>query len=127
MKSGGLCGMATPLDPNFTRGDNLSGQVVARKGELPPIRELVDLEVSLMESMIGVDGENPQPVTPLRNNELVMVNVATSTSLGVVSVSSKKKYSLKLRLPICAEEGSRLSLSRRVGSRWHLIGFGTII
>ena len=127
MKSGGLCGMATPLDPNFTRGDNLSGQVVSRKGELPPIRESVDLEVSLMESMIGVDGESPGSVTPLRNNELVMVNVATSTSLGVVSVSNKKKYSLKLRLPICAEEGSRLSLSRRVGSRWHLIGFGTII
>ena len=37
MHAGGLCGIATPLDPTMTKADNLTGQVMARKGELPPV------------------------------------------------------------------------------------------
>jgi len=29
-------------------------------------------------------------------------------------------------LPICAKSGSRITLSRRIGSRWRLIGHGSI-
>ena len=32
MHAGGLCGIATPLDPIMTKADNLTGQVMARKG-----------------------------------------------------------------------------------------------
>ncbi|MGY8745468.1 MAG: translation initiation factor IF-2 subunit gamma, partial [Candidatus Poseidoniales archaeon] len=46
--------------------------------------------------------------------------------VGVVSNTGKGKATLSLRLPICADEGQRISLSRRVGSRWRLIGHGTI-
>jgi len=55
-----------------------------------------------------------------------MVNSATATSVGTVSAIKAKKARLDLRLPICAKEGSRITLSRRVGSRWRLIGHGTI-
>ena len=37
--AGGLCGIATPMDPMSTKADELSGQVMAREGELPPIWE----------------------------------------------------------------------------------------
>ena len=57
---------------------------------------------------------------------MLMVNVATATSVGVVSNVKKGSATLTLRLPICADEGQRISLSRRVGSRWRLIGHGTI-
>ena len=39
MHAGGLCGMATPLDPAITTADNLSGQVVAKVGDLPEVRD----------------------------------------------------------------------------------------
>ena len=55
-----------------------------------------------------------------------MVNVATATSVGVASNIKKGSATLTLRLPICADSGQRISLSRRVGSRWRLIGHGTI-
>jgi len=54
------------------------------------------------------------------------VNVATATSVGIVSKADKGVTTLDLRLPICADAGSRVSLSRRVGTRWRLIGYGTI-
>jgi len=126
MTAGGLCGFGTLLDPSITTADNLSGQVLAKKGELPEIRTECSIEVNLMKTMVGGDGEEPDMIHPLRNNEMLMVNVATSTSVGIVKGVEKNKASLQLRLPICADQGQRVSLSRRVGARWRLIGHGTI-
>ena len=124
--AGGLCGLGTLLDPSITTADNLSGQVLAKKGELPTIRTECSISVELMDTMVSGDGEGADKIYPLRNNEMLMVNVATSTSVGVVKGAEKEKATLHLRLPICADEGQRVSLSRRVGARWRLIGHGTI-
>ncbi|MBT5593409.1 MAG: translation initiation factor IF-2 subunit gamma [Euryarchaeota archaeon] len=126
MMAGGLCGLGTLLDPSITTADNLSGQVLAKKGELPTIRTECSISVELMAAMVSGDGEGADKIYPLRNNEMLMVNVATSTSVGVVKGAEKGKATLHLRLPICADEGQRVSLSRRVGARWRLIGHGTI-
>lgn len=126
MHAGGLCGMATPLDPALTTSDNLSGQVVARVGELPEVRDKVDISLKLMKNMVSGEGEEPSQIMPLRSNEMLMVNVATATSVGVVSNPKKESATLNLRLPICADKGQRISISRRVGARWRLIGHGTI-
>ena len=83
MHAGGLCGMATFLDPSITTSDNLSGQVVARKGDLPEIHSRVAISVNLMSHMVAGDGETPEKIQPLRNNEMLMLNVATATSVGV--------------------------------------------
>ena len=99
---------------------------MAREGELPPIWEELKLDLQLLEKMVsseeGVDGA----IRPLQPNEMLMVNSATATSVGTVANIKGKKATLSLRLPICAKEGSRITLSRRVGSRWRLIGHGTI-
>ena len=127
MRAGGLCGMATFLDPSITTSDNLSGQVVARKGELPEILSNVSIEVNLMDRMVSGDLTTNEKIQPLRNNEMLMLNVATATSVGVTRNAEKGRTDLELRLPICADKGQRISLSRRVGSRWRLIGYGTIV
>ena len=123
--AGGLCGIATPLDPFHTKSDNLSGQVMAKVGELPPVWETLDVTLNLLKQMVSgeSDGENVRPLQP---GELLMLNSATATSVGVVSAVKGKDATLKLRLPICALAGSRITLSRRVGSRWRLIGHGII-
>jgi len=124
--AGGLCGIATPLDPMSTKADDLSGQVMARDGELPPVWESLDLKLELLEKMVsGGDGDEGL-VKPLQTNEMLMVNSATATSVGTVSSAKKGEAKLALRLPICAKKGSRITLSRRVGARWRLIGHGTI-
>ena len=126
MHAGGLCGMATELDPSITNSDNLSGQVVALKGNLPEVRSNVKISVNLMDHMVGGDSNNPDKIHPLRNNEMLMLNVATATSVGVTRNAEKTRTNLELRLPICVDSGQRISLSRRIGSRWRLIGHGII-
>ncbi len=123
--AGGLCGIATPLDPFHTKSDNLSGQVMAKVGELPPVWETLDVTLNLLKQMVSgeSDGENVRPLQP---GEMLMLNSATATSVGVVSAVKGKNATLNLRLPICALAGSRITLSRRVGSRWRLIGHGII-
>ena len=122
--AGGLCGVATPLDPLATKADDLSGQVMAREGELPPIWNELKLELELLEKMVS--GGEESAIRPLQPNEMLMVNSATATSVGTVANIKGKKATLNLRLPICAKTGSRITLSRRVGSRWRLIGHGSI-
>ena len=124
--AGGLCGVATPMDPNVTKADDLSGQVMARQGELPPIWEEFNLDLDLLEHMVASGNDTPEKVRPLQPNEMLMINSATATSVGQVTAIKGKKCTLRLRLPICALEGSRITLSRRIGTRWRLIGHGTI-
>ena len=69
---------------------------------------------------------NTYKIQPLRNNEMLMINVATATSVGVTRNAEKTRTNLELRLPICVDSGQRVSLSRRIGSRWRLIGYGII-
>ena len=124
--AGGLCGIATPMDPVSTKADELSGQVMAREGELPPVWKDLDLELELLDNMASGGQNAPEKVRPLQPNEMLMVNSATATSVGTVSSIKGSKATLQLRLPICAKSGSRITLSRRVGSRWRLIGHGSI-
>lgn len=124
--AGGLCGVATPMDPMATKADDLSGQVMAREGELPPIWEEFKLDLDLLENMVASGNAAPEKVRPLQPNEMLMVNSATATSVGQVTAIKGKKTTLRLRLPICALAGSRITLSRRIGTRWRLIGHGTI-
>ena len=124
--AGGLCGISTPLDPLTTKADDLSGQVMAREGELPPIWEELKLDLELLKKMVSGSDEGDGGIRPLQPNEMLMVNSATATSVGTVSNIKGKKATLSLRLPICAKKGSRITLSRRIGSRWRLIGHGTI-
>ena len=124
--AGGLCGIATPMDPMSTKADELSGQVMAREGELPPIWEELNLDLRLLEKMVSSGEEDAGSIRPLQTNEMLMINSATATSVGTVSSAKGGSATIQLRLPICAKSGSRVTLSRRVGSRWRLIGHGSI-
>ena len=124
--AGGLCGIATPMDPVSTKADELSGQVMAKIGELPPIWSELKVDLELLKFMVSASDEGSSEVRPLQPNEMLMINSATTTSIGTVSSIKGKKATITLRLPICAKEGSRITLSRRIGTRWRLIGHGSI-
>ena len=124
--AGGLCGIATPMDPVSTKADELSGQVMAKIGELPPIWSELKVDLELLKFMVSGSDEGSSEVRPLQPNEMLMINSASTTSVGTVSSIKGRKATITLRLPICAKEGSRITLSRRIGTRWRLIGHGSI-
>lgn len=122
---GGSSGVMTTLDPSITASDSLAGVVVGRPGELPPIWYTVKMSVHLLERRVGVSGE--ESIEPLKAKELLMLNVHSSATVGVVTDLGKQEVTVSLRMPICASVGDRLTISRRVGTRFRLVGYGELL
>ncbi|HML05582.1 MAG TPA: translation initiation factor IF-2 subunit gamma [Methanobacterium sp.] len=121
---GGLIGVGTKLDPALTKADSLSGSVAGEPGTLPPILHSFTMETNLLERVVGTKEE--KEVDPIKSSELLMINIGTATTIGSVTSARGKTADVTLKLPVCAESGQRVALSRRVGARWRLIGYGII-
>ena len=55
-----------------------------------------------------------------------MLNVNAAATVGVVIELSKNTIICKLKRPVCAEQGARVTISRNLGQRRRLIGYGII-
>lgn len=121
---GGSVGMQTSLDPGIVKADALTGTVVGIPGKLPPVWSELRLEIHLLERVVGAKDE--LVVEPLKMGETIMLNANSSATVGIVAELKKSAVLLRLKLPVCAEAGARVTLSRLLGSRWRLIGYGII-
>jgi len=121
---GGSIGIMTSLDPAVVKSDNLVGNVVGLEGKLPTIWYNLKLEIHLLERVVG--SQEDLKVDPLKLHEVLMLNVNSAATVGQVIDLGKNEVTCKLRLPVCAELNARVSVSRRVGTRFRLIGFGLI-
>ncbi len=121
---GGLVAVGTNLDPSVTKSDGLVGNVLGRSGTLPQTLEKVPMDVKLFERAVGT--EQLVPVQKVKMNEPLVLNVGTAVTSGLVSSAREDIVEVTLKKPICADAGSKVALSRRIGESWRLIGFGTI-
>ncbi|MDP3105966.1 MAG: translation initiation factor IF-2 subunit gamma [Candidatus Methanoperedens sp.] len=121
---GGLIGVGTKLDPFLTKSDSLVGQVAGLPGSIPPTIESFIMETKLLPRVVGVSDE--YKVEPIRSNEPLMLNIGTATTIGVVTSARGNEAEVKLKRPVCADKGSPVAISRRVGARWRLIGSGIL-
>jgi len=121
---GGLIAIGTKLDPARTKSDSFAGKVVGKTGQLPPTLESFNLSINLLKRVVGTIEE--KNVDPIKTNEPLMLTIGTATTVGIVSEFHGEKIGVKLKLPVCAEEGQRIAISRRIDGRWHLIGYGEI-
>lgn len=123
-KPGGLLAVETGLDPSLTKSDGLSGNVLGRKGELPETTETLEIEVELMERLVGSNSE--EEIENIKEKEPLMLNIGTGKTAGFVTELGTT-VTIDLKLPVCAEKGDRVAVSRQIGSRWRLIGHGKIV
>jgi translation initiation factor 2 subunit 3 len=122
---GGLVGVMTQLDPTLTKSDGLVGNVVGLPGQLPPVRDSLSLDIQLLERVVGL--KEFGRVKPIRQGETLMINVGTARSVGEVVKLREAQIELKLKIPVCAEMGDKVVISRQIAGRWRLIGIATII
>ena len=121
---GGLIGVGTKLDPSLTKADGLVGNIAGKPDTLPPVHDVLRIEVYLMERAVGT--EDLKKVEEIKKNETLMLNVGTAVTVGIVTEAVKDEAEIQLRRPVCAEEGERVAISRNIGGRWRLIGHGVI-
>ena len=101
----------------------LVGQVVGYSDSLPPSWGSIEFEHHLMERVVG--SESQSLVQNIEMNENLMLSVGTAKTVGKVIASAKGKIEVNLRLPVCAELGTRIAINRLIDRRWRLIGWGT--
>ena len=121
---GGLIAIGTYLDPARTKSDSFAGRVVGKPENLSDVLDSFDLTIHLLKRVVGTIEE--KNVEPIKTNEPLMLTIGTATTVGIVSSAYKDKVSVNLKLPVCANEGQRIAISRRIDARWHLIGYGEI-
>ena len=121
---GGTFSIMTELDPGIVKSDKLTGNIAGLVNKLPPVWVDIKLKTHLLERVVGA--KEDLVVEPLKITEPLMLNVNSEATVGVVTKISKDEISAKLKLPICAEVGSRVTISRRIGTRFRLIGYGIL-
>jgi translation initiation factor 2 subunit 3 len=121
---GGSMAISTTLDPTIVKSDTLTGSLVGIPGKLPPLHTQISLETHLLDRVLGTKEETE--VKPLAKKEILMLNVNSAATVGVVLDPSKKNTTCILKKPICANPGDRITISRRVGDRFRLIGYGIL-
>jgi len=57
---------------------------------------------------------------------LRLLDLGTTPTVGNVVHIGGETVDLKLTRPVCAEEASRIAISRKIMGRWRLIGYGVI-
>ncbi|MCD6590729.1 MAG: translation initiation factor IF-2 subunit gamma [Candidatus Aenigmarchaeota archaeon] len=125
IEPGGLAGVSTSLDPSLTRSDALSGSIAGLVGKLPPILETIRMNIHLLERVVGA--KEIIEVGGVKTGDPLMLTVNTTRTTGVVISGRKNEIDIKLKMPVCAEKGERVAISKLFSGRWRLIGYGEIV
>jgi len=125
LSPGGSIGVLTLLDPSIVKADSLAGTVAGKAGKLPPVWYTLNLKVSLLKRVVGIEEETE--VKPIAKGEILMLNVNAAATVGTVTDLKKGIINCPLKKPVCAAKGSRVTISRRMGTRFRLIGYGEIV
>src|SRR2546425_12234870 len=80
------------------------------------------VEVNLLERVVGVPEE--LKVEGIKTSEPLMVSVGTATTVGVVTSARENRADMALKIPVVAEPGQRVAVSRRIGGKRRRAGEG---
>ena len=117
---GGLVGVGTLIDPSLTKADKLIGNIVGKAGTLPPIRDRINLDIHMIERIID------QNLGKIKNGENLAINAGTATTLGTVVNMKRDLFELTLKKPVCINDKDKVAISRKLGTRWSLAGYGVV-
>jgi translation initiation factor 2 subunit 3 len=123
---GGLIGIGTNIDPTLTRADRLVGQILGHRNFLPEVYNYIIIKYKLFKRLLGLNNRDFL-ILPLSLNEILMVNIGSSSTGGKIIKKKKNLIFLSLTIPSCCEKFSKVTLSRRIDKHWRLIGWGEIL
>jgi translation initiation factor 2 subunit 3 len=123
-RCGGLVGVGTLLDPSYSKADGLTGNMAGKKGMLPSTQSELKLETHVLERAVGT--KELMKVDRINVSESLLLHLGAAITVGKVTAIGKDTATLQLIRPVCAQEGARVAISRKMGGRWRLIGYGMI-
>jgi translation initiation factor 2 subunit 3 len=121
---GGLLGVSTELDPYVAKSDTLSGNVLGEPGKTPETHERLSMKVTLFERVLG--SKEQLMVEKIKTGDVLMLTTGTARTVGTVSSARPDFIEAELKIPVCANKGDRIAISRQIQGRWRLIGWGEL-
>jgi len=122
---GGSLSIETSLDMALTKTDNLSGCVAGLEGELPEIVSRIKLKASHFSEVEGT--ETHEKIDDFRINDLLMMSVNTSITVGKIIAVNKGELDLELNIPVVSFKGDSVGIAKNLGGHWRLIGVGEVL
>ena len=121
---GGLIAIGTKLDPALTKSDGVTGRLLGKPDTLPPVLHKFTMNTNLLERVVGAAED--LVVENIKTNEPLMLSIGTATTVGIVTSARGDESEVVLKIPVCADVGQRVAISRRISGKWRLIGYGII-
>ncbi|MFH1663924.1 MAG: translation initiation factor IF-2 subunit gamma [archaeon] len=115
---GGLISIRTLIDPNLTKNDQMKGNIIAKPGELPEAVTSIKMHLNYFKREIGA-------VSELKQGETVVLSAGTATTIGNIVSMKKDAVEVVLKVPITVEKEQKIAVSRKEGTRWRLIAYGS--
>ena len=122
---GGSLSIETSLDMALTKTDNLSGCVAGLEGELPEIVSRIKLKASHFSEVEGT--ETHEKIDDFRINDLLMMSVNTSITVGKIVAVHNGELDLELNIPVVSFKGDSVGIAKNFGGHWRLIGVGEVL
>tara|TARA_Y100000034_G_C6899445_1_gene415437 strand:+ start:615 stop:1811 length:1197 start_codon:yes stop_codon:yes gene_type:complete len=120
---GGSIAIETELDPAQTKTDSLVGNVISIPEKSPETIHNLKLSVELFKRVLGA--KEDLKINPIKINETLVINIGTATTWGIITQIGKTVI-INLKKAIASKKGHKVAISRKFGSRWHLIGYGEV-
>ena len=118
---GGLIGVGTTIDPAYTKGNKLTGQIITNPGKNLPITSNITVKYSSFRRVGKIS-------KTLSNNEVVKVGIISNhVSATVINWDKKKKLiQLQLAMPTCINDSS-VSIMKKMDKSFKIFSVGKIV
>ena len=127
VEPGASISIETSLDPFLTKTDSLTSCLVSTNNNLPEITYNIKIKYKLFDEVLGT--KEHQKIDMLKVKEMLMLNVNTTITVGIVEKIDKNKEEIELTLniPVVALKEDNVGIARNLNGHWRLIGWGEII
>lgn len=91
---GGLIAVGTKVDPQFTRSDNMVGNIIGHPDSMPAVYIEIDVKTTMLRRVVGTRQDSNNKIDSLQEGETLLINIG-STSCGgnVMRVTGVSKSS----------------------------------
>ena len=66
------------VDPQFTRSDNMVGNIIGHPDSMPAVYIEIDVKTSILKRMVGTKDEVNNKVDSIREGETLLLNVSST-------------------------------------------------
>lgn len=124
LKSGGSTSVETSLDMSIGKSDALSGCVASSVGTMKEITQTLKIKYELFPEITL--GNEQKKIEPIKVSEMIMLNINTSMTIGIVKKLTPTEIELSLKVPIVSFARDNVGIARNIASHWRLIGHGEV-